>query len=260
MKNNAKGDDDHSGSTADNKTTELIHEKLPMTKKVTSLIVFFSIVILILGLLYYRKILQIHGLNDQQIVSGQNLSPAASNNIKTDILETQTQANKEVAVQYPIKEEEQQLQTEIINKTDQESGLPGEEPLRPSVELDKDEHSLDKEALLKRKFTVRFGYNSEFFSDEAYQTLDMIAQIADQHTDLGIVVKGYTDSLGDYHYNKRLSYSRANLVKSYLTGKGVSPATIETLGLGPENPIKSNDTAEGRNANRRVEIEFLPIR
>jgi outer membrane protein OmpA-like peptidoglycan-associated protein len=71
-----------------------------------------------------------------------------------------------------------------------------------------------------------------------------------------VSIKGYSDSTGDYSYNISVSRFRANTVKTYLAGKGVNPANITVDGLGPENPLASNDTAEGRQKNRRVEIEL----
>ncbi len=72
-----------------------------------------------------------------------------------------------------------------------------------------------------------------------------------------IIIKGYTDIIGNYDYNKGLSLFRADIVKSFLTGKGINPTKIKTIGMGSENPIDTNDTAKGRRNNRRVEIEFL---
>ena len=71
-----------------------------------------------------------------------------------------------------------------------------------------------------------------------------------------IIVKGYTDSTGHYRYNVNVSKFRANIIKSYLVGKGVDASKIESLGLGPAQPVATNSTAEGRRENRRVEIEF----
>jgi outer membrane protein OmpA-like peptidoglycan-associated protein len=68
-------------------------------------------------------------------------------------------------------------------------------------------------------------------------------------------ISGYTDSSGAYSYNVSVSQFRANIVKGYLVGKGVQPLRIEAVGLGPDNPIATNATEQGRQTNRRVEIE-----
>jgi outer membrane protein OmpA-like peptidoglycan-associated protein len=49
---------------------------------------------------------------------------------------------------------------------------------------------------------------------------------------------------------------RAEVIKKYLVDKGISAARIETVGMGPKNPIASNETFEGRKLNRRIEIKF----
>jgi outer membrane protein OmpA-like peptidoglycan-associated protein len=89
--------------------------------------------------------------------------------------------------------------------------------------------------------------------------LDRIARVMLQNPDIDLVVQGYTDTLGAYHYNKKLSELRANTVQSYLVAKGISPTKIRTTGVGEENPMASNVTEAGRRANRRVEIQLRPL-
>ena len=78
-----------------------------------------------------------------------------------------------------------------------------------------------------------------------------------QYPTLLMVIKGYTDNAGSDTYNKKLSAFRANIVKSYLIGQGVSPKRIEAVGMGEEEPLESNATEEGQKANRRVEVEIV---
>ena len=114
--------------------------------------------------------------------------------------------------------------------------------------------SAELETYLNRTFMIRFLMDSNEFSDEAYDLMNRIARVGKQRTDLKVSVNGYTDSLGNYDYNRRLSEFRATVVKSYLVGQGIAPDRITTHGKGPEKPIESNATREGRAANRRVEI------
>lgn len=104
---------------------------------------------------------------------------------------------------------------------------------------------------------IYFKYNSNELSGDALIKLDEATEIMTQNPDTDIIIKGHTDSFGFYDYNKELSLFRANIVKSFLTGKGINPTKIKTIGMGPENPIDTNETAKGRRNNRRVEIEFL---
>jgi type II secretory pathway predicted ATPase ExeA/outer membrane protein OmpA-like peptidoglycan-associated protein len=107
------------------------------------------------------------------------------------------------------------------------------------------------------KLTIPFDYKSNELPKSIYAVLDKRAAIMLQNPGITIVIKGYTDSLGSYAYNKGLSEFRANMVKSYLVGRGISPARIRAIGMGEENPLKPNTTEEGRKANRRVEFELI---
>jgi general secretion pathway protein A len=103
-------------------------------------------------------------------------------------------------------------------------------------------------------FTVQFPSDSNEFSPDAYTLLDDIIDTALVYHGLEILITGYSDSVGNIGYNKQLSKFRATVVKSYLVGHGVDPKNILVSGMGPDNPIATNDTPEGRQLNRRVEI------
>ena len=103
-----------------------------------------------------------------------------------------------------------------------------------------------------------FPYNSNELTPEALAALDRIAEFLKANPSLKAEIRGYTDSVGAVNYNVSVSAFRANSIKSYLTGKGVNSSNLTAQGLGPKNPIASNDTLEGREQNRRVEIEPAP--
>jgi outer membrane protein OmpA-like peptidoglycan-associated protein len=71
---------------------------------------------------------------------------------------------------------------------------------------------------------------------------------------LKLSVEGYTDSIGSDEVNQTLSEKRASTVRDYLVQQGLDPASITSAGFGKSNPVASNDTNEGRQQNRRVEI------
>ncbi|MDY0957698.1 MULTISPECIES: OmpA family protein [unclassified Sphingomonas] len=114
--------------------------------------------------------------------------------------------------------------------------------------------------LLNLPSGITFAYNSAQVQPQFRQTLDQVADILSQYKQTYIDVYGHTDSTGSDAYNQRLSEQRATSVADYLASRGVQPARIGTRGFGKSQPIASNDTEEGRAANRRVEIKIVPIR
>jgi outer membrane protein OmpA-like peptidoglycan-associated protein len=69
-----------------------------------------------------------------------------------------------------------------------------------------------------------------------------------------IVVQGHTDSTGTEAHNQELSERRAGAVFAYLTGRGIDPGRMVSVGYGEGQPVASNDTASGRLQNRRVDL------
>jgi len=106
------------------------------------------------------------------------------------------------------------------------------------------------------RIVIPFGRDSNEIPSDAFKVLDRVAEFMIQHPDTELAINGYTDTVGALKYNKRISEFRTNTIKSFLVGKGADPSKITTSGLGPENPVASNETAEGRKANRRVELVF----
>lgn len=95
------------------------------------------------------------------------------------------------------------------------------------------------------KFTLR---------PAAREKLARVSGIILSHPGLRIEVEGHTDSQGSDEYNQKLSEQRASAVRDYLTSQGVSTNSVTAKGLGETTPVASNDTAAGRQQNRRVEL------
>ncbi|MDD3798562.1 MAG: OmpA family protein [Novosphingobium sp.] len=106
---------------------------------------------------------------------------------------------------------------------------------------------------------VTFAVDSTTISPSFQHTLDQIANSLKTYPDSLIDVYGHTDSTGSEAYNQDLSERRARSVADYLGMRGVSSARIRWQGFGERYPVASNDTAEGRARNRRVEIKITPI-
>lgn len=88
----------------------------------------------------------------------------------------------------------------------------------------------------------------------AREKLAKVAGIVSGHPGLRLDVEGHTDSVGSDSYNQRLSEQRGEAVRDYLTQQGMAASAVTAKGLGKTQPVASNDTAQGRQQNRRVEI------
>lgn len=102
--------------------------------------------------------------------------------------------------------------------------------------------------------TGRYEIRPEF-----YGVLDSVGKVLAEFDQTAIKVSGHTDSTGSNELNQRLSEQRAESVRQYLIRRNVASGRIQAYGYGSRYPIASNDTAQGRQANRRVELELLPM-
>jgi outer membrane protein OmpA-like peptidoglycan-associated protein len=101
---------------------------------------------------------------------------------------------------------------------------------------------------------VLFDFGKHTLRPEAREKLAKIAGIVLAHPGLRLEVEGHTDSVGSDAFNQRLSEQRAASVRDYLNAQGVSALNIAARGFGEAQPVASNDTAAGRQQNRRVEL------
>jgi len=104
---------------------------------------------------------------------------------------------------------------------------------------------------------VYFDFDRATLKPEAIAILDEAAELLNHHTKVVVEVAGHTDSIGSEGYNQGLSERRANVVRDYLTGKGVNASRMTAVGYGESRPVASNDTDEGRAENRRTELVVL---
>lgn len=102
--------------------------------------------------------------------------------------------------------------------------------------------------------TGRYEIKSDF-----YNVLDSVGKVLAEFNQTAIKVSGHTDSTGSDQLNQTLSEQRADSVRQYLIRRNVASGRIQAIGYGPRYPIASNSTAEGREQNRRVELELLPM-
>jgi outer membrane protein OmpA-like peptidoglycan-associated protein len=101
---------------------------------------------------------------------------------------------------------------------------------------------------------VLFAFGKYDLQPAAREALAKFSGIVIAHPGLHLSVEGYTDSVGSDAFNQTLSEQRANAVRDYLVQQGLDPTQITATGFGKADPVASNDTAQGRQQNRRVEI------
>jgi len=88
----------------------------------------------------------------------------------------------------------------------------------------------------------------------ATSNLNKLVAFLNEYSDRTVLIEGYTDSVGSEDYNQGLSERRADSVKSYLAGQGIGSLRLSAAGKGESDPVASNDSAAGRQQNRRVEV------
>ncbi len=103
-----------------------------------------------------------------------------------------------------------------------------------------------------------FATNSATLLPGSQAEIQRVANVLRQYPETTIQIAGHTDSQGNDVYNQELSERRARAVRSALVGMGVDAQRITTIGYGESRPIASNDTASGRQQNRRVEVRIIP--
>jgi outer membrane protein OmpA-like peptidoglycan-associated protein len=101
---------------------------------------------------------------------------------------------------------------------------------------------------------VLFDFNQASLKPGAKEKLAKVSGILLAYPTLHVNVEGHTDSVGTDDYNLKLSQRRADAVRDYLTSNSINAANVQSIGLGKAGPVASNDTAPGRQQNRRVEM------
>jgi outer membrane protein OmpA-like peptidoglycan-associated protein len=122
-------------------------------------------------------------------------------------------------------------------------------PKKLEIDTDKGE--------LKLLEPVQFETGTAEIKSSSYSLLDEVVTVLKDMPDIRMAVHGHTDNRGSAAYNRELSQRRAQAVVKYLTDKGIPVERLDAKGFGPDRPVATNDTAEGRAQNRRVEFKVL---
>ena len=112
----------------------------------------------------------------------------------------------------------------------------------------------DNTLLVRFNSDVLFATDSSQVDPTGQATLDSVARVFVEYDKTAVIVQGHTDSTGTEAYNQSLSERRADAVRNHLIARGVAAARIAAIGYGESYPVARNDTAAGRQMNRRVDI------
>ncbi len=106
---------------------------------------------------------------------------------------------------------------------------------------------------------ITFATNQSDIAPGFYPVLNSVALVLKEYEKTLIDVVGHTDSTGPMQLNMQLSAARASTVQAYLANQGIPPVRIQAQGVGPQYPVASNATPEGRQQNRRVDLVLRPL-
>jgi outer membrane protein OmpA-like peptidoglycan-associated protein len=195
---------------------------------------------------------------------------AAAERAAADAARAQSEADRLRAEQSRLAALEQQRQAEQARLAAQQADQKAQEADRLRAQAEQAQLQLRQQLLqqfnmiLETRDTARglivnmsdvlFDFNKYTLRPGAKEKLAKISGIILSHPGLRLEVDGYTDSIGSDSYNMKLSDERADAVRGYLTGQGIASDNVTAKGFGKENPVASNDTAAGRQQNRRVEL------
>ncbi|MDY6840817.1 MAG: OmpA family protein [Pseudomonadota bacterium] len=106
---------------------------------------------------------------------------------------------------------------------------------------------------------ITFDLNESTIRPSFSGTLESVALVLKEYDKTIIQIEGHTDSSGSDSYNQLLSERRASSVRDFLLNQGIEPRRTRAVGYGERYPVASNDTAAGREQNRRVELTLVPM-
>jgi OmpA-OmpF porin, OOP family len=124
--------------------------------------------------------------------------------------------------------------------------------IRNGLRVSASEQGLLDQTLANR--TIEFETGSATLTPQGRQILDQMGAVLSKMPGKSVEIIGHTDNSGNRSSNIALSQARADAVKGYLVTQGIAPQSMQTMGVGPDQPIASNDTTDGRARNRRIEF------
>jgi Outer membrane protein and related peptidoglycan-associated (lipo)proteins len=153
--------------------------------------------------------------------------------------------------------------TSSVSKSAQETVLSEKNNIRPNIDSNRNKQNFGITLYLSDTIkleipsaaSICFPFNSSYLTPSLKAFLDNLASVLKTHSWSMLIIYGNTDSRGTDSYNKWLSLRRANRVKEYLVHQNIPQAKVITVGSGKDKPIFTNATKEGRELNRRIDIQ-----
>ncbi len=144
--------------------------------------------------------------------------------------------------------------TPIGVKVDENGCSPAAPPVVKEVKAQAAEAAPEIVEKGRTTLNVLFATSKDVITKNSFKAIDALAAVMKKYPDLNVTIEGHTDNVGGAAYNKKLSQRRADAVKKYMVEKsGIEAKRLTAKGFGPDKPIASNATREGRQKNRRVE-------
>lgn len=112
----------------------------------------------------------------------------------------------------------------------------------------------ETEVVIQLPGAILFDFDSAEIRPDAERALTDVAEVIRSYANRPVRVEGHTDSMADDEYNQKLSERRAASVAAWLGSHGIETSRVRTAGFGEKRPVASNDTSDGRQRNRRVEV------
>jgi len=203
-------------------------------------------------------------------LAAQQAQKAAEEKAAADAARAQQEVERLKAEQAKLSAQEQQQLAEAARLQAQQAEQKAQDADRLRQQAEQQQQQLRQQLLqqfnviLETRDTARglivnmsdvlFDFNKHTLRPAAREKLAKISGIILSHPGLRLEVDGYTDSIGSEEYNMKLSEQRAEGVRDYLLGESIAPDNVTAKGFGKDDPVASNDTAAGRQKNRRVEM------
>lgn len=149
---------------------------------------------------------------------------------------------------------QEQMARQEVERARQEAAATGEEMQRMEEELAELQARQTPRGIILTLQDIVFEVDKAEIKPGSERSIQKIADFLKEHPERSILVEGFTDSTGPEEYNQKLSDERAQAVAEALVANGIEPERIQTRGYGEGYPVASNQTAAGRQLNRRVEI------